>query len=96
MFIDDCTECKFIIGPCDGSIFMRTSKKCEVSLVSKQLRFRDCENLKIFTYCTTDPVVENSSLIFFAPFNYSFPKLKDLFTKANFNKSEFYFKNLNY
>jgi len=87
MFIDDCTNCKLIIGPCDGSIFVRTSKSCEISVISKQLRFRDCENLKIFTYSTSDPVVENSCLISFAPFNASFPRLKELFIKANFNES---------
>ncbi len=86
MFVDDCSDCKFILGPCDGSIFIRTSKNCSISLISKQLRFRDCENLKIYTYSPSDPVVENSSLIHFAPFNIKFPGLKDLFIKANFNK----------
>jgi protein XRP2 len=87
MFIDDCTNCKIIIGPCDGSIFIRTSKNCTISVVSKQLRFRDCQNLKIFTYCPSDPVIEASSGIFFAPFNAFFPKLKELFVKAKFVES---------
>ncbi len=88
MFIDDCINCTIIIGPCDGSIFIRTSKGCSVSLVTKQLRFRDCTDMKIYTYCPSDPVVENSSLVNFAPFNVEFPNLKQLFVSAGFNQSK--------
>jgi hypothetical protein len=88
MFVDDCSNCKLVIGPCDGSIFIRTSKNCTISVVSKQLRFRDCQNLKIFTYCPSDPVIEASSEIYFAPFNAFFPKLKELFIKAKFEQSK--------
>jgi len=95
MFIDDCTNCTIITGPCDGSIFIRTSKYCSIYSASKQLRFRDCHEVKIFTYCPSDPVVENSSLIHFAPFNLIFPNLKELFLKANFKKGNFYFQNVN-
>ena len=88
MFIDDCTNCKIIVGPCDGALFVRTSKNCTISTVCKQLRFRDCQDLKIFTYCPSDPVVENSCKIQFAPFNAFFPYLKDLFIKGGFNPSK--------
>jgi hypothetical protein len=88
MFIDDCENCKIITGPIDGSIMIRTTKNCSISTIARQLRFRDCENIKCFTYCPTDPAVESSFNIFFAPFNSFFPHLKELFTNANFNQSE--------
>ena len=88
MFIDDCENCKIITGPIDGSIMIRTTKNCSISLIARQLRFRDCENIKCFTYCPTDPAVENSFNIFFAPFNAFFPHLKELFENNNFNKNE--------
>jgi hypothetical protein len=87
MFIDDCINCKIIIGPCDGSIFIRTSKNCQISVITKQLRFRECHEMKIFAYCPSDPVVESSSLISFGPYNIISPHLKELFTKAKFNES---------
>ena len=87
MFIDDCTNCEFLLAPCDGSIFIRTSKNCKVSVISKQLRFRDCTDCKIFTYCISDPVIESSTNILFAPFNYAFPNAKELFNKAKFEIS---------
>ena len=88
MFIDDCENCKIITGPIDGSIMIRTTKNCSISLIARQLRFRDCENIKCFTYCPTDPAVENSFNIYFAPFNAFFPHLKELFVNNNFNKTE--------
>ena len=88
MFIDDCTNCKIITGPCSGSIFMRTSKNCSLSTITRQLRFRDCENIKVFTHCPTDPVVENSFNIFFGPYNSFYPHLKEHFLKAGFEKNE--------
>ena len=91
MFIDDCTNCKIIVGPCDGALFIRTSQNCEISAVCKQLRFRDCRNIRIFTYCPSDPVVENSSLVHFAPYNASFPRLKELFVKGKFSESILFF-----
>ena len=88
MFIDDCINCIIITGPCSGSIFMRTSKNCTLSTISRQLRFRDCENIKVYTHCPTDPAVESSFNIFFAPFNVFYPHLKEHFIKAGFNKDE--------
>ena len=87
MFVDDCINCKLILGPCDGSIFIRTSKNCSISVIAKQLRFRDCDNMNIYTYCPSDPVIETSKRMNFAPFNAFFPKLKELFVKANFVES---------
>ena len=88
MYIDNCEDCKIFVGPIDGSIFIRGSKNCQISLIARQVRFRDCENLKIFTYCPSDPAVENSFNIYFAPFNAFFPHLKELFEKGEFKKEE--------
>ena len=88
MFVDDCENCKIITGPINGSIFIRTSKNCTISTIARQVRFRDCENLKVFTYCPTDPAVESSFNIFFAPYNVFFPHLKELFITAKFDKAE--------
>ena len=88
MFVDDCENCKIITGPINGSIFIRTSKNCTISTIARQVRFRDCENLKVFTYCPTDPAVESSFNIFFAPFNAFFPHLKELCVTAKFDKAE--------
>ena len=88
MYIDDCFDCKIYCGPIDGSIFIRGSKNCQISIIARQVRFRNCENLKVFTYCPSDPAVESSFNIYFAPFNAFFPHLKELFVKGEFKKDE--------
>ena len=88
MYIDDCEDCKIVVGPIDGSVFIRGSKNCEFSIIARQVRFRNCENLKVFTYCPSDPAVESSFNIYFAPFNAFFPHLKELFVKGEFKKKE--------
>ena len=88
MFIDDCENCTIICGPIDGSIFIRKSKNCKVSLIARQVRFRESENIDIYTYCPSDPVVESCFNIFFAPFNAFFPHLSDLFKKGGFNSED--------
>ena len=79
MFIDDCENCEFLIAPCDGSVFIRTSKNCKISIISKQLRFRECHDCDIFAYCPSDPVIEASTNMKFGPFNYNFPNAKEIF-----------------
>ena len=93
MFVDDCENCKIIVGPIEGSIMVRTSKNCEISVIARQIRFRDCENIKCFAYCPSDPAVESSFNIFFAPYNSFFPHLKELFVKANFIKENNHINN---
>ena len=88
MFIDDCENCNIVVGPIDGSVFIRKCKNCKVSIIARQVRFRECENLDIFTYCPSDPAVESSFNIFFAPFNAFFPHLSELFVKGGFNSDE--------
>ena len=88
MYIDDCEDCKIFCGPIDGSVFIRGSKNCQFSIIARQVRFRNCENLKIFTYCPSDPAVESSFNIYFGPFNAFFPHLKELFVKGEFKKEE--------
>ena len=88
MFVDDCENCTIICGPIDGSIFIRKSKNCKISLIARQVRFRESENIDIYTYCPSDPVVESCFNIFFAPFNAFFPHLTELFKKGGFNPED--------
>lgn len=66
---------------------IRTSKNCNISVIAKQIRFRDCEHLNIYYYCPSDPIIETSHSIAFAPFNFKIPALSELFKLAEFDPS---------
>ena len=88
MFIDECENCKIIIGPIEGYIMVRNSKNCDISVIARQVRLKECENIKCFIYCPSEPAIENSFNIYFAPYNSFFPHLKELFKKSGFIKDK--------
>jgi protein XRP2 len=82
MTVDDCVGGELVLAACEGSLFIRNCKNMKVFAACKQLRLRDCENLDIHLFATTDPVVEMSHHIVFKPFNLRCPKLNVSFKAA--------------
>lgn len=80
--VDDCEGGELIIAACEGSVFLRNCKKMRVHVACKQLRLRDCAELDLRIFTTTDPVVEMSHGITFRPFHLRLPKLDSSFTAA--------------
>ncbi|CCW69175.1 unnamed protein product [Phytomonas sp. Hart1] len=80
--VDDCEGGELIIAACEGSVFLRNCKGMTVHVACKQLRTRDCANLNIDLFTTTDPVVEMSHHISFRPFHLRLPGLKKKFAEA--------------
>lgn len=87
MTIDDCEDCEFIVAACEGSIFLRTSKRVVIHAACKQFRTRDCEDCEARLFAATDPVVEASHHITFKPFHLQLPKLMSSFAAAKLDAS---------
>ncbi|KAH7725552.1 XRP2 protein [Aphelenchoides avenae] len=62
--IDDCKDCLIVLGPCKGSVFVRDSSNCTVYSACQQFRTRD-SFLTVFLFCSTAPIVEESTVDFF-------------------------------
>jgi protein XRP2 len=58
--IDDCTNCKFYIGPCKASLFIRDCSDCSLAVMCQQFRTRDCKRITSFLLCATQPIIESS------------------------------------
>jgi len=86
--VDDCENCAFVIGPCEGSVFFRDCKNCTVTVASRQLRTRNCEEMTFYTYCASNPSIESSKALTFAPFNASYPGLTAHFARANLDAGD--------
>ncbi|GMH35716.1 hypothetical protein BSKO_03584 [Bryopsis sp. KO-2023] len=81
--VDDCDGCRIFIGPCDGSVFIRDCTDCVVSVAARQLRLRDCQNIELGVYCSTQPALESSKSINFTPWMGAYPGLTGHFSAAN-------------
>uniref|UniRef100_A0A914UIE2 Protein XRP2 n=1 Tax=Plectus sambesii TaxID=2011161 RepID=A0A914UIE2_9BILA len=64
--IDDCTNCNIFIGPSKGSVFIRNCSQCALMVACQQFRTRDCQDLDVFLFCSTQPIIEESKQIRFA------------------------------
>ncbi|KAG5481022.1 hypothetical protein LSCM1_06698 [Leishmania martiniquensis] len=82
MTVDDCEGGELVIAACEGSVFLRNCKNMTVHVACKQLRTRDCENINLYLFTSTDPVVEMSHHVFFYPFHLRLPGLRRLFAEA--------------
>lgn len=55
--ISDCVDCRIIVGPCTGSVFLLDCTGCTISVAAKQLRLRDCTHCTLRTYAPTSESV---------------------------------------
>lgn len=80
--IDDCTNCRIFLGPIKGSVFFRDCKDCKCVVACQQFRTLDCRKLEIFLCCATQPIIESSTGVKFACFQYYYPELAFQFKDA--------------
>ena len=67
--VDECTRCRILIGPCEGSVFVRNCADCTITVACKQFRTRECERCDVYLYALTDPIIESSHAMRIGPFN---------------------------
>jgi hypothetical protein len=56
-----------------SSVLLSPALRC-----SKQLRTRECERVDLYLYVKTDPIIEMSSGMRFAPFNGAYPGIAEV------------------
>jgi protein XRP2 len=61
--IDNCVDCKILIGGSSESVFIRSCYNCIFTVACKQLRARDCQSCTFHLCSKTNPVIESSSQI---------------------------------
>lgn len=79
---DACKNCVLHIGPVEGSVFLRDCSDCIVTAACGQFRTKNCSNLRVFIFCNSDPSIEYSSALYFAPYSMSYPQQDNHFLKA--------------
>ncbi|CAN0160391.1 unnamed protein product [Pylaiella littoralis] len=67
--VDELIDCRVFIAACVDSVFVRDCTGCVFTVACKQLRTRDCKDCEFRLYCKTEPIIETSHGMSFAPFN---------------------------
>ncbi|KAJ8298779.1 hypothetical protein KUTeg_022839 [Tegillarca granosa] len=80
--VDDCVNCNIFLGPIKTSVFIRDCKNCNFVLACQQFRTRDCNKLDVFLFCGTQPIIESTSGVRLACYQYYYPQLADQFQQA--------------
>ncbi|XP_065829487.1 protein XRP2-like [Oscarella lobularis] len=86
--IDDCVNCRIVIGPVKGSVFFRDCKDITCLVACQQFRTRDCKKMRVFLHCSTKPIIESSTGMQFGCYQANYPKLEDHFSAAGISLFE--------
>lgn len=55
--IDECVNCRILVGPCQASLFLRNCKQCTVICAVQQFRTRDCVDVDVYLYSATGTIL---------------------------------------
>jgi len=94
--IAECVDCRVVVGPCVGSVFLLDCSRCTISVAAKQIRLRDmkdCE-LRIFAPTHECAVVETSSGLAFRSWDVAYPGLTAQFAAARWDPSVNYWNRI--
>jgi len=81
-FIDQCERCRIFVGPVESSVFLRECKACDLVIACQQFRSRDCTNCRFALLCGTEPIIETSTNMQFACFDFSYFSLRQQLDRA--------------
>jgi len=83
--IDDVSDSRVFIAASSESVFIRNCSSCTFTIACKQFRTRDCTNCIFYLYSKTEPAIETSNNIRFAPFNGAYDGHKQAMEAASLN-----------
>lgn len=84
-FVDLCKGCVVLVAPCESSVFVRDCEDCTFFLACQQLRTRDCKRCTFHLYSKTEPIIETSQDLSFAPWTARYPGCSEQFATAKFD-----------
>lgn len=74
---------QIFVGPCESSVFVRTSKHLKLIIAAQQLRTRECSDLDILLYVSAgQPVIEATTNVRLGCFQWNYFGLAEQFAAA--------------
>mmetsp|Transcript_41665 Transcript_41665/g.75638 ORF Transcript_41665/g.75638 Transcript_41665/m.75638 type:complete len:487 (+) Transcript_41665:78-1538(+) len=85
VFLDFCKRSVILVAPCESSVFVRDCEDCIFWIAAQQLRTRDCKRCTFYLYSKTEPIIETSEELAFAPWSARYPGCKEHFERVKFD-----------
>ena len=82
IFLSDLTDCKVLIKPLDGSVFIKSCTSCTFVVAARQLRVHNTKLSSFYLHCSSEPIIEDCSEVSFAPYNWNFENKSELFAST--------------
>lgn len=82
VFVDECVGCRIFVGPTESAVFIRNCTDCSMVIACQQFRSRDCSDCRLALFCTTEPIIETSTGMQFACFDFFYFSLREQIAKA--------------
>eukprot|EP00946_MAST-07B_sp_MAST-7B-sp1_P004666 g4666.t1 len=86
--VDRLKNCRVLIGPVESSCFVRNCEGCEFIMACRQLRTRDLKDCTFRLLAGTDPVIERSTGLTFAPFSGAYHGLRKHCSSAGLDPND--------
>ena len=86
--IAECKNCRCVVAPTSGSVFLMDCENCVFSIAAKQIRLRDCKNceLRVFVPNRDGLIVETSENNTIAQWDITYPELSAQFTLSKIDE----------
>eukprot|EP00743_Colponemidia_sp_Colp-15_P006579 GILK01007089.1.p1 GENE.GILK01007089.1~~GILK01007089.1.p1 ORF type:complete len:385 (-),score=61.92 GILK01007089.1:53-1150(-) len=85
--IDKLRRCKIFAGPVAGSIHLDDAQDCQFHLASRQIRIHTSQRCDYFLHVRSTPIIEHSTGLRFAPYDFSYPNIEQDMTTAELDSS---------
>lgn len=68
LFLRDCHGCDVFVLPVAGSAFVSDFSSCRLYIACKQLRFKNCQDVEVYAWVSSTPIIEQCDNMRFGPY----------------------------
>lgn len=88
--ITSCTNCTIRCGPCSGLVKVQHCTGCVLTVASSIFSITNSDEIIVFLYSSTEPVVKQCTRVTFGPYNLAYPGLRSHFITADLDPRKNY------
>jgi len=87
MHVRDLINCRVIVGPTSGSIFIDRCQNCSFVVACQQLRIHRTHSTRFYTHVTSKAIIEDCTTASFAPYDITYPGLDEDYATSGLDRN---------